>query len=392
VASIAAWCGHPVTLKQTCEFQWTRNCETSAPNYLSESFTFETVFDLAGKQKRIVEINDLMAGADFWNDQEKAQQLVSELRRLRTAVAPLKTLVTAGDDMSVLMEFAEEDDSGESETELEAATEQLAVDIDKVEIQTTLSAPEDACSAYVTLQAGEGGTDSADWALMLMRMYAGWGERHGYKVEEIEISHAEEAGIRNATILIHGDFAYGYLKGEMGNHRLIRISPFDSAGRRHTAFAAVDVTPELDDETDIEVNWEKDVKVDTYRAGGAGGQHVNKTDSAVRLTHLATGVVAACQNERSQHKNRATAQKMLVAKLYQMETDKRNAEVAARRGSKSKIGFGGQTVRNYVLHPEQYVKDARTGHKAGNPQPILDGDIDRFLESYLRFTLANLDS
>jgi peptide chain release factor 2 len=352
-------------------------------------FICETVFDLAGKQERIEEINGLMAAGDFWNDQEQAQKLVDELRRLKSSVAPIQKLATAGDDMTVLMEFADEDESGESETELVSAAERLQQDIDKVEIQATLARPEDACAAYVTVQAGEGGTDSADWAQMLMRMYARWAERHEYKVEEIDISYGEEAGIRNATILIHGDFAYGYLKGEMGNHRLIRISPFDSAGRRHTAFAAVDVTPELNDDVDIEINWDKDVQVDTYRAGGAGGQHVNKTESAVRLTHLPTGVVAACQNERSQHKNRATAQKMLIAKLFQQETDKRNAELAARRGSKTKIGFGGQTVRNYVLHPEQYVKDARTAHKAGNPQPILDGDIDQFLEAYLRFTLAD---
>jgi len=333
-----------------------------------------------------------MTAADFWNDQEKAQQLVEELRRLKTSVAPIQELATAGDDMTVLLEFADEDESGESEAELVSTVDRLKEDIDKVEIQATLAEPEDACAAYVTVQAGEGGTDSADWAQMLMRMYARWGERHQYKVEEIDISYGEEAGIRNATILIHGDYAYGYLKGEMGNHRLIRISPFDSAGRRHTAFAAVDVTPVIDDNVDIEVNWDKDVQVDTYRAGGAGGQHVNKTESAVRLTHLPTGVVAACQNERSQHKNKATAQKMLTAKLYQLEADKRNAEIAARRGSKSKIGFGGQTVRNYVLHPEQYVKDARTAHKAGNPQPVLDGDIDAFLESYLRFTLADQDN
>jgi peptide chain release factor 2 len=263
----------------------------------------------------------------------------------------------------------------------------LAAEIDRVELQATMANPEDVCSAYLTVQAGEGGTDSADWAQMLLRMYARWAERSGFKIEEIDLSPGEEAGIRNATILITGDFVYGYLRGETGNHRLIRISPFDSAGRRHTAFAAVDVVPEIDDEVNIDINWEKDIKEDTYRSSGAGGQHVNKTDSAVRLTHIPTGVVAACQNERSQHKNRATAKKMLTAKLFQIEIEKREAEVSARRGEKSKIGFGGQTIRNYVLHPDQFVKDTRTGTKVGNPQPVLDGDLDLFLESYLRWTL-----
>ena len=328
-----------------------------------------------------------MGATDFWNDQERARQQMDELRKLKGTVGPLQKLSVSGDDMQVLMEFAEDDDSGESEVELRAIVDPLAAEIDRVELQATMTNPADTCAAYLTVQAGEGGTDSADWAQMLLRMYARWAERSGFKVEEIDISPAEEAGIRNATILITGDFVFGYLRGETGNHRLIRISPFDSAGRRHTAFAAVDVVPEIDDEVEIDINWEKDIKEDTYRSSGAGGQHVNKTDSAVRLTHIPTGVVAACQNERSQHKNRATARKMLTAKLYQIEIEKREAEVSARRGEKSKIGFGGQTIRNYVLHPDQFVKDTRTGTKVGNPQPVLDGDLDQFLESYLRWTL-----
>jgi peptide chain release factor 2 len=331
------------------------------------------------------EVNDRMAAPDFWDNQETAQTTVAEMQRLKSAIEPVQKMLSAGEDLDVLIEFAEED--SDSETELQAAADALQKQIDGVELQATMGAPEDAFSAYVQIQAGEGGTDSADWALMLMRMYVRWAERRSFKIEEIDLSEGEEAGIRNATILIKGDYAYGYLKGETGNHRLIRISPFDSAGRRHTAFAAIDISPEIDDNFDVEIDWDRDVREDTYRAGGAGGQHVNKTDSAVRLTHT-TGVVVQCQNERSQHKNRATARKMLQARLYQLEVEKRDAELSAKRGDKSKIGFGGTTVRNYVLHPDQYVKDARTGTKVGNPQPVLDGDIDTFLESFLRWQLS----
>jgi len=344
---------------------------------------------LSAKQIRVTEINDEMGAAGFWDNQEYAQGLISELRRLNTTIKPLEELQGASEDISVLIEFADEDETGESEKELRGAIERLGKQLEAVELQAMMSSPEDIGDAFVTVQAGEGGTDSSDWAEMLMRMYLRWAEEHGLKTELVEVSSAEEAGIRNATIAIRGDYVYGHLKGETGNHRLIRISPFDSAGRRHTSFAAVDITPDLGDEIEIDINWDSDVREDTYRAGGAGGQHVNKTDSAVRLTHHPTNVVVQCQNERSQHKNRATARKMLKAKLYQMEIDRRNAEVAAKRGQKSKIGFGGETVRNYVLHPDQYVKDARTGYKVGNPSVVLDGGLDPFLEAYLRTTLGD---
>ena len=329
-----------------------------------------------------------MAGTGFWNNQEKAQALVNELRQLTVITKPLKALCSAADDISVLLEFAKDDDSGESERELTQVVERVHQQLADLELQEMMSAPEDICGAYVTVQAGEGGTDAADWAEMLLRMYLRWAEDHGHSIEELDRSPGEEAGIRNATIAIRGSYIYGYLKGEIGVHRLIRISPFDSAARRQTSFAAVDVTPEVDENVEIDIDWEKDVRVDTYRSGGAGGQHVNKTDSAVRLTHIPTGVVAACQNERSQQKNKSTAKKMLIAKLFQIERDKRDAELAAKRGAKSKIGFGGEPVRHYVLNPDQFVKDARTGVRIGNPQPVLDGRIDEFLEAFLRWKLG----
>ena len=347
-----------------------------------------TLFELLIKQRRVDAINAAMADSGFWNNQDKAQAMVTELRQLSAIVKPLNSLIAAADDMQVLLEFAKDDESGESERELTQLLERVQDQLAALELQEMMSAPEDVCGAYVQLQAGEGGTDSADWAEMLLRMYLRWAEDHGFATEELDRSPGEEAGIRNATIAIRGDYVYGYLKGEMGVHRLIRISPFDSAARRQTSFAAVDVTPEVDENVEIDVDWENDVRVDTFRAGGAGGQHVNKTDSAVRLTHIPTGVVAACQNERSQTKNKSAAKKMLIAKLYKMEREKREAELAAKRGSKSKIGFGGEPVRHYVLNPDQFVKDARTGLRVGNPQPVLDGDIDGFLQAYLRWKIG----
>ena len=328
-----------------------------------------------------------MAANGFWDNQEQAQNIVGELQRVNSVIKPLAELSAGGDDLGAMLELVEEDDSGETEAEIVSTLQTLKPRVEAVELQATMAAPEDACDAFLTVQAGEGGTDSADWAEMLMRMYLRWAERNDYKAEVLERSDGEIAGIRNATLVIRGNYAYGYLKGENGNHRLIRISPFDSAGRRQTSFAAVDVTPDLGDDIEIDINWDEDVREDRYRAGGAGGQHVNKTDSAIRLTHLPSNVVVQCQNERSQHKNRATARKMLSAKLHQIEQDKRDAEIAARRGEKSKIGFGGQTVRNYVLHPEQYVKDTRSGHRVTNPNVVLDGELNDFLEEYLRWSL-----
>ena len=329
-----------------------------------------------------------MAAPDFWDNQESAQATVAELSTLKEEVGSLETLVSAGEDLEVLLEFAEDDPA--SAEEVPAAIESLDAKLEAAELQTVLGEAADRCPAFVTVQAGEGGTDAADFTRMLVEMYVKWADVSGYKAELVDQSEAEEAGIRNATLTISGDRAFGFLKGETGNHRLVRISPFDSAGRRHTAFAAVDVTPDFGDAEPIEVAWgdSKEVREDTYRASGAGGQHVNKTDSAVRITHLPTGVVAQCQSERSQHKNRANARKMLIAALYQRQQEKEAADAAARRGEKSKIGFGGTTIRHYVLQPEQYVKDTRSGLKTGNPLQVLDGSLQPYIDAHLRWMLG----
>lgn len=339
---------------------------------------------MTGKQIRSEQINREMEAPDFWNHQERAQELVNELRQLTAIIKPLKELATATDDLRVLLEFAEEDPSEATVAELTAARDQLLPQVDELELKAMLSGPLDASNVYLSVQAGEGGTDASDWAAMLLRMYQRWAEIKGFEYEELELSEAEEAGIRSATIAIRGDYAYGYLRGEVGVHRLIRISPFDAAGRRQTSFAAVDVTPELDASIVVDIDWDKDVREDVFRAGGAGGQKVNKTSSAIRLTHLPTNTVVQCQNERSQHRNRDLARKMLMAKLYQMELDRREAESAAKRGQKSRIGFGGETIRSYVLAPQQYVKDARTNLMIGTPFKVLDGDIDPFVIAFLK--------
>lgn len=367
---------------------WTPICESLPKTRSPASLRSGTLFDYDGKKSRLAAINDEMAAADFWDNQDKAQATVSELSTLKEQLKPLDELIEAGGNVEVLLEFAEDDP--DQEADLRSELESLGGTIEVAELQTVLGDKADQCPAFVTIQAGEGGTDAADFAQMLMAMYAQWAELSGYKSELIDSSEAEEAGIRNATIRVDGDRAFGFLKGETGNHRLVRISPFDSAGRRHTAFAAVDVTPDFGDMEPIEIDWtdKKVVREDTYRASGAGGQHVNKTDSAIRLTHLPTGVVTQCQSERSQHKNRASARKMMIAALYQREAEKEAAENAARRGEKSKIGFGGVTIRHYVLQPEQYVKDTRSGLKTGNPLQVLDGALQPYIDAHLRWMLS----
>jgi peptide chain release factor 2 len=321
-----------------------------------------------------------MTMPDFWDRREEAQSLVAEVRSLRGVVEPFLRVTGQTEDFQVLAELAAEDSSllGEADT----AWDTLAEELDRIELVSFLSGPMSRNNAILTVNAGAGGTESCDWAAMLFRMYTHWCDHRGFAYDVLDMQVGEEAGYKNATIMVTGEFAYGYLKSERGVHRLVRISPFDANKRRHTSFAAVDVVPEIDDDIEVEIN-EADLRIDTYRASGAGGQHVNRTDSAVRITHQPTGIVVTCQNERSQHKNRATAFKILKAKLYELEQSKRNAVRDADYGEKGDNAWGNQ-IRSYVLQPYQMVKDLRTDAETSNVNAVLDGDIDLFIEAYLR--------
>ena len=302
------------------------------------------------------------------------QELEARINRIRDFEQKLA-------DNIELIEMGEAEGDDEIVAEAESAIEDMHKEMAKLELESLLSGEADANNAYLEIHAGAGGTESQDWASMLLRMYVRWAEQHGYKVDVIEELKGEEAGIKSATLHIKGHNAYGWLKTESGVHRLVRISPFDSSARRHTSFASVWVYPEIDENIEIEVN-ESDCRIDTYRASGAGGQHVNTTDSAVRITHIPTGIVVQCQNERSQHKNRATAWKMLRARLYELELQKREEEAQKEQAAKTDIGWGHQ-IRSYVLQPYQLVKDLRTGVESTNPQAVLDGDLDQFIEASL---------
>lgn len=322
-----------------------------------------------------------MAAADFWNDPQQAQAAVNERKSLVSVVRPLQEALSASEDLTAMIDMASEDESFAAE--VPAEVKRLEDVVEGLKLRSLLSGKHDASGAILTINARDGGTDANDWAEMLLRMYMQWAQKNGYSVELIDRQDNEEAGINNATIALRGQMAYGYLRGETGMHRLVRISPFNSEGKRQTSFAAVDVSPEISDAVEIEID-EADVRVDTYRASGAGGQHVNKTDSAVRLTHAPTGIVVQCQNERSQHKNRATAWKMLRARMARLEEEQREAREAAKYQQQAKTGFGSQ-IRNYFLHPDQRVKDTRTKHQMGNFRAVLDGDIQGFLDAVLRW-------
>jgi peptide chain release factor 2 len=317
----------------------------------------------------------------LWNDSAGAQKLMRERQGLEDNIRAIGGLTRALDDNVGLIELGEEEGDAGVVAEAEAAIRSLSGEVKARQVETMLSGEADANDTYVEVHAGAGGTESQDWASMLLRMYTRWAERRRFKVEVLEIHDGEEAGIKSATLLVKGHNAYGWLKTESGVHRLVRISPFDSNARRHTSFASVWVYPVVDDTIDIDVN-ESEVRIDTYRSSGAGGQHVNTTDSAVRITHMPTGIVVACQQERSQHKNRATAWNMLRARLYELELQKREEKASAEAAAKTDIGWGHQ-IRSYVLQPYQLVKDLRTGVESTSPSDVLDGDLDEFMEASL---------
>ncbi len=322
-----------------------------------------------------------MAQPGFWDKPETAQATVGELKALSSIVKPLRELVKSVADLDVLLELAEDD--ADLAAEIPPQLDRLAETLADLELKALLNGPHDPNNAIMSINARDGGTDANDWAEMMLRMYSHWAAAHGYDVELLDRQDNEQAGINSASVIFRGPMAYGYLKGETGMHRLVRISPFNAEGKRQTSFAAVDVSPEVPESAEIEIN-DEDVREDVFRASGAGGQHVNKTSSAIRLTHLPTGVVVQCQQERSQHKNRALAKKMLQARLARLEEEKREAEQAAKYQNQAKTGFGSQ-IRNYFLHPDQRVKDSRTGYSVGNFQSVMDGKIQPFLDAYLRW-------
>ncbi len=341
--------------------------------------------DVTGKQAQIAQLENQMTAANFWDSQKSAQKVISECNTYKNIVAPQIAFRRKLEDAKTLAEIITESPDGTADAEMEELKKvaaDLVLEVADLEIASFLSGTHDKSNAIVTVKAGAGGTESNDWADILFRMYTRWAERRGFKVEVEDVAEGDGAGISQATFRIEGPNAYGYIKAERGVHRLVRISPFDANARRHTSFASVDVVAEIDDDIDIEIN-EADLRVDVYRSSGKGGQHVNKTESAVRLTHIPTGLVVACQRERSQVKNRALAMKILRARIYEKAIDDKRTEMEKYYGEKGDIGWGNQ-IRSYVFQPYQMVKDLRTGVETGNIQAVMDGDIDAFINGWLR--------
>jgi len=343
------------------------------------------IFDVAQREARIAELDERAAAPDFWSDSEKAQAVLKERAELFAPIGAWRKQLDGLEDAKLFAEMATEGDA-DAEAEAKAKLNEVEAALGEMELQRKLGGEHDAGNAIVTVHPGAGGTEAQDWAEMLLRMYLRWAERHGFKAALVDVQPGEGAGIKSATITVEGAYAYGYLHAEAGIHRLVRISPFDSNARRHTSFASIFVYPEIEEDVEVEVD-EADLRVDTYRSSGAGGQHVNKTDSAVRLTHLPTGIVVACQNERSQHKNKSMAMKILRARLYELEQQKQREKMAELSKSKKDIAWGSQ-IRSYVLHPYRLVKDHRTGVEIGNADAVLDGDLDQFIEAYLQMQAA----
>ncbi len=339
------------------------------------------IFDLENKIASIEKLEELMAKPDFWDDQEKARQIIDQANDLKRWTEPVKEIESRLKDLEELALLAEGEEDG-LEEDLSSDAEQIARKIDELEMLHMLSGKDDPRNAILTIHPGAGGTESQDWAQMLVRMYSRWIEKHGFKSQILDLQPGDEAGIKSATLEVKGRNAFGYLKAEKGVHRLVRISPFDANRRRHTSFASVFVYPEIEDNVQVRID-EKDLRIDTYRSSGAGGQHVNKTDSAVRITYLPTGIVVQCQNERSQHRNKENAMKILRARLYEQRIEQERAEKEAIEAEKKEIAWGNQ-IRSYVLHPYMMVKDHRTKIENGDAQGVLEGDLDLFIMGYLK--------
>ena len=338
---------------------------------------------MAESQNKIKALEAKISEEDFWKNKDNSNSILKELKRLKQSIDPFLKLSSELTEIKELVSITDEADSS-SITHLREELAKINKEIDDLEFRCLLSKEEDVLNAIISINAGAGGTESCDWASMLYRMYAKWAEKNKYTVESIDYLPGEEAGIKNATFIVKGDYAYGYLKSEIGVHRLVRISPFDANKRRHTSFASVDITPEIDENIKIDIK-EAELRIDTYRAGGRGGQHVNVTDSAVRITHIPTGIVVQCQNERSQFKNKRTAMKVLKSRIYEKELEKKRQELNKQYDEKKRIEWGSQ-IRSYVLHPYSMVKDHRTGCQTSDAQGVLSGDVDAFMDAYLRGT------
>ncbi|MFW6044896.1 MAG: peptide chain release factor 2 [Planctomycetota bacterium] len=346
--------------------------------------------DTDNKLDELEELENRMTHHNFWDDQEKAQKVIRRLKYLKGICEPIEELRQEVEDTEVLQELAEEEGDDDTLGEVQSRCREIEQELDRLELRSMLAEPEDEKDAFLSVHAGAGGTESCDWAQMLLRMYSRWAEEEGYQAGVIDRREGEEAGIRNATLHIKGDCAFGYLKSEIGVHRLVRISPFDSSGRRHTSFAAVDVVPEYEDDIEIELD-DNELEMDFMSSSGPGGQHVNRAASAVRLKHIPTGITVTCQNERSQHKNRRMARNILKSKLYQLEQQKREEKLEQLYDAKGEIAWGSQ-IRSYVLQPYQMVKDMRTDCETGDTEAVLEGDITPFMEAYLRWRMTEKNS
>ncbi len=351
---------------------------------MNDSTSYEVVFEIPTIEKKLKRIDSIMARESFWKNKDRATKVLRRRSQFLPVIEQFASAAKEMEDASILLDMAEEEEDAKTLQEVRASVRKVMQELDRLEIVRLLSGKDDRMNAILTIHAGAGGTEAQDWAQMLLRLYLRWCEEHEYTTSIIDMLEGEEAGIKSVTLTVEGEYAYGYLRSEIGIHRLVRISPFDASGRRHTSFASVFVYPEVDDDIVIDVR-EEDLRIDTFRSSGAGGQHVNKTSSAIRITHLPTNIVVQCQNERSQHRNKDTAMKVLRARLYELEEKKKAKERAAVEKNKKGISWGSQ-IRSYVLQPYRLVKDHRTDVEVGNVDAVLDGSIDPFIEAYLAAT------